>query len=170
LEEVPGLFVYLGKGAEATHPAQTILSVVAVFAAAFGVERLFFWYTAAFRRRLLSDQISGWREKMGKLFLRAGINGIAATLLIFFLFTKRNTAQRVPVATYLAAIVVVRMSPSACRPRRRLRKRSLQRPPSPAQRRPRWRNRPPRSRLPPKNNPVYRSGARTGAPPGLPRG
>ncbi|MDJ0784544.1 MAG: mechanosensitive ion channel [Desulfosarcinaceae bacterium] len=114
-EDVPGLFVYLGKGAKATHPAQTILSVVAVFAAAFGVELLFFWYTAAFRHRLLSDPITGWRTQVGKLLTRAGIDGvavlifIAATLLIFFLFTERNTAQRVLVATYLAAVVVVRI-------------------------------------------------------------
>jgi small-conductance mechanosensitive channel len=113
-EDVPGLFVYLGKGEKATNPARTILSVVAVFIAAIAVEMLFFWYTAAYRRRQLSETITGWRAKVGQLFARVGIDVIgimifiAATLLIFSLFLERTTAQRVLVATYLVAIVIVR--------------------------------------------------------------
>jgi small-conductance mechanosensitive channel len=117
LEEVPGLFAYLGRGeGRPVHPVRTILSVLVVFIAAFGVEMLFHWYTAALRQRIAADGSSKWRAKGGRLLLRSGIDAvsitvfIAATLGIFYLFLDHNHAQRVLMATYLVAIVIIRLA------------------------------------------------------------
>lgn len=117
LEEVPGLFAYLVEGGErSVHPVRTILSVLAVFAAALVVELLFFWYTAAMRQRIDADGSGNWRAKVGRLLLRSGIDAvsimvfIAATLGIFYLFLEHNHAQRVLMATYLVAIVIIRLA------------------------------------------------------------
>ena len=115
LEEVPGIFTYLGKGEKESNPVRAILSVIVVLVTGFMVELLFYWYTAGFRRRLESQSSEGWKSKTGALLLKVLVEFvsivifIAAAILIFYLFFERTNAQRVLVATYLSAIVVVRL-------------------------------------------------------------
>ncbi|MFZ0242665.1 MAG: mechanosensitive ion channel family protein [Desulfobacterales bacterium] len=111
---IPSLFSYLGTGERDANATKTILRAIAVFLAAFFIDFLFNRYTAAARRRLAATQPASWRAKIGALVLRGLLDlasicvFAAAVLVVFHLFRDRSTPQRVVVAAYLAAILIVR--------------------------------------------------------------
>jgi small-conductance mechanosensitive channel len=82
--------------------------------AAFFIEFLFNRYTATVRRRIAATPPVDWKAKMSALGLRGLLDLVsicvftAAVLVIFHLFLNRTMPQRVLVATYLAAVLIVR--------------------------------------------------------------
>jgi small-conductance mechanosensitive channel len=113
-EEIAGVFSFLGQGEHAGRSVfSVIFSVSLVFAAAFGVQWLFWLYTAATRRRIAAIPAAGWTAKVGALSLRALLDLIgiavfaAATLILFYFFLDRTMGQRLLTAAYLAAFVIV---------------------------------------------------------------
>ena len=113
--KVPPIFTYLGTGTDEkeSHPERTIISVVVLFAAAFGIVLLFHFLTTGTRRRL--ENIPGTKmttrlgASAGLALLRiAGMGLLAgATLTFFYIFLNHTEPQRVLVATYLVAILSV---------------------------------------------------------------
>ena len=115
-QEVFGVFTLLGVGERGTKSvASVILSVSAVLAAGLLIEWLFIFFTAAVRRRITSAVPSGWIAKIGTLSTRALLDFavivifIIAALAIFFFFLERTAGQRVLLATYLTAFVIVQV-------------------------------------------------------------
>ena len=114
MTEIPSLYTYLGKGERDANSTRVILSTIAVFLAAFFIDFLFNRYTAAVRRRIAATPPVDWRAKMSALGLRGLLDLVsicvfaAAVLVIFHLFLNRTMPQRVLVATYLAAVLIVR--------------------------------------------------------------
>ena len=112
-EAAPDIFTYLGTGEKAQNPFRTIMSVVAVFAAGLLITFFFHLYTRGARDRIETSAYTGWTGKLGALSLRALLDALTivvfgvATLAVFYLFLERNTGQRVLVASYLAAFVIV---------------------------------------------------------------
>jgi small-conductance mechanosensitive channel len=114
MTKIPSLYSYLGKGERDANSTRVILSAIAVFLAAFLIDFMFNRYTAAVRRRIAATPPVNWRAKMSALGLRGLLDLIsicvfaAAVLVIFHLFLDRTMPQRVLVATYLAAVLIVR--------------------------------------------------------------
>jgi len=114
MTEIPSLYTYLGKGERDANSTSVIISAILVFLAAFFIDFLFNRYTAAVRRRIEATPPVDWKAKMSALGLRGLLDlasicvFAAAVLVIFYLFLNRTTPQRVLVATYLAAVLVVR--------------------------------------------------------------
>ena len=114
MTQIPSLYTYLGKGELDANSARVIISAIAVFLAAFFIEFLFNRYTATVRRRIAATPPVNWRTKISALGLRALLDLVsicvfaAAVLVIFYLFLNRTMPQRVLVATYLAAFLIVR--------------------------------------------------------------
>ena len=112
--EIPSLYTYLGKGERDANSTRVILSTIAVFLAAFFIDFLFYRYTKALRRRIAATLPVDWRTKISALGLRGLLDLVsicvfaAAVLIIFYLFLNRTMPQRVLVATYLAAVLIVR--------------------------------------------------------------
>ena len=110
---IAGLFSLLGEGIDKDRSiTPVVLSVGLVFAGAFGVQCLFWLYTASTRRRLATKQNIGWSAKIGALSLRALLDltsivvFVGATLIFFYVFLDRSIGQRVFTAAYLAAFVI----------------------------------------------------------------
>ena len=114
MTQIPSLYTYLGKGERDANSARVIISAIAVFLAAFFIEFLFNRYTATVRRRIAATLPVDWRTKISALGLRGLLDLVsicvfaAAVLVIFYLFLNRTMPQRVLVATYLAAFLIVR--------------------------------------------------------------
>jgi small-conductance mechanosensitive channel len=114
MTQIPSLYTYLGKGERDANSAKVIISAIAVFLAAFFIDFLFYRYTAAVRRRIAATPPVDWKAKMSALGLRGLLDLVsicvfaAAVLIIFYLFLNRTMPQRVLVATYLAAFLIVR--------------------------------------------------------------
>ena len=114
MTQIPSLYTYLGKGERDENATRVILSTIAVFLAAFFIDFLFYRYTKALRRRIAATLPVDWRTKISALGLRGLLDLVsicvfaAAVLVIFYLFLNRTTPQRVLVATYLAAFLIVR--------------------------------------------------------------
>ncbi len=113
-DDSPSIFTYLGKGERGSNPLRSIFSVVAVFAASLIIDWFFRRYTLKARRRIENNPPVGWMGKIGGLSFRALLDFLSicvfaiATLSIFYIFLDRYTGQRVLVATYLVAFVIVR--------------------------------------------------------------
>ena len=111
--QIPSIFTYLGSGEKATHPERTIFSVVSVFAAAFAVVLLFRFLTTVARKRFESSAGSQFISKIGAsaglalLSIAGMVLFVGATLTGLYVFLDRTTAQRVLVAAYLVAILIV---------------------------------------------------------------
>jgi small-conductance mechanosensitive channel len=113
--KIPAIFTYLGTGTgeKESHPARTIISVVAVFAAAFVVVLLFRFLTTGARARLEGIPGTKMTTRVGAsaglaLLSIGGMVVLAgATLTFFYIFLNRSEPQRVLVATYLVAILSV---------------------------------------------------------------
>jgi small-conductance mechanosensitive channel len=112
-DDVPGIFTYLGTGERKSSPQKTIFSVVVVFAASFIITGLFRRYTRTARRRVEDHISTGWVAKIGALLFRSLLDFLSicvfviATLIIYYGFLDRTTGQRVLIATYLVAFVIV---------------------------------------------------------------
>ncbi len=112
--KIPSLYTYLGTGERDANATRVLLSAGAVFLLAFFTDFLFNRYTAAVRRRIEATRPADWKARIGALLLRGLLDlasicvFAAAVLVIFHLFPDRSTPQRVLVATYLAAILIVR--------------------------------------------------------------
>jgi len=112
-DDVPGIFTYLGTGDRKSTPQRTIFSVVIVFAASFIITWLFRRYTRTARRRVENHIPTGWMAKIGGLLFRSLLDLLSIcvfvvfTLLIYYAFLDRTTGQRVLIATYLVAFVIV---------------------------------------------------------------
>ena len=116
-QEISGLFAAFGKGERGTKTvASLILSVGAVLAAALLIEWLFFLYTSAARRRIASTHPVKWSAKIGTLTMRALLDFTAIVIFIvgglavFFVFLDRTADQRLIMATYMAALVIVQVA------------------------------------------------------------
>jgi len=115
-EKAAGIYALMGQGERGTKTVSgVIFSVAAILAAGLIVEWLFIMYTAAARRNVLSTTKAKWSAKIGSLAMRAVIDlgailvFIAAVLAFFFLFLDRTAGQRVLLAAYLAAFVIVQI-------------------------------------------------------------
>ncbi|MFO7687814.1 MAG: mechanosensitive ion channel family protein [Desulfobacterales bacterium] len=110
---VPSIFTYLGTGEKASHPARTIINVMTVFAAAFGLALGYLFLTAGSRRRIAGAPRTNWISRIGvsaglALMSIAGmVLFAAATLTFFYIFLDRTTPQRVLVATYLVVFLII---------------------------------------------------------------
>jgi small-conductance mechanosensitive channel len=111
--QVPTIFTYLGTGEKTSRPAQTIISVALLFAAAAGVLAAFLVLTAGPRKRLAAGSSAKLTSRLGAslglaLLSIAAMGVFAAAVLAFFYgFMERTTPQSVLVATYLVAILIV---------------------------------------------------------------
>ena len=111
--QIPSIFTYLGTGDKASHPERTIFSVVFVFAAAFAVVLLFRFLTAGIRKRIEGTPGSKFITRIGTsagialLSIAGMVLLVGATLTGFYVFLDRTTPQRVLVAAYLVAILIV---------------------------------------------------------------
>ena len=116
-QEVSGVFTLLGMGERGTKSVvSVILSVSAVLTAGLLIEWLFIFFSAAVRRRITSSVPSGWIAKIGTLSMQALLDSAAIAIFIitalagFFLFLERTAGQRVLLATYLTAFVIVQVA------------------------------------------------------------
>jgi small-conductance mechanosensitive channel len=113
-QEISGLLAFLGSGERGTKTvANVILSVAAVLATALLIEWLFILYTSAARRRIASTRPVKSSAKIGTLTMRALLDFsaivifIVGVLAVFLVFLDRTAGQRVLMATYMAALVIV---------------------------------------------------------------
>jgi moderate conductance mechanosensitive channel len=113
-QEVSGVVAFLARGERGTKSlAAVILSVGAVLAGALLIEWLFMLYRAKARSSIGSTVPAGWSAKIGVISMRALLDLAAiiifviAALVLFFLFLDRTPGQRVLLAGYLAAFVIV---------------------------------------------------------------
>jgi len=115
IQQMSGLFAYLGKGEPDSLPTRSIFSILIIFAIAYVIELLFRWYSTPFRSRLESGTRIALLGKIGRLILRALIDMIstlifiAVAILCFYFFFENTHALRILLATYLTAIVSVKI-------------------------------------------------------------
>ena len=114
-DEMPHLYRLLGKAEdkEKADPFTTIMGVVGLFVASLFIV-LFFHRTAASSYRRIENATSvNMKSRVGGLALRALLDILfmfiftIVTLALFFIFMDRTGPQRVLVATYLAAFLIV---------------------------------------------------------------
>jgi small-conductance mechanosensitive channel len=115
VNDLPGLFTFLGRGENEKKPDafKTILAIVLLFAVSLAITGSFAWFVGASFQR--AEKFSSERSKgrFGGLALRALFDLFSifiltvVTLAIFFIFMERNTPQRILVATYLSAFLIV---------------------------------------------------------------
>ena len=112
-QQLEGIYAFLGRGERGTKSvARVIASVAGVLAGALLIEWLFVLYTAAARRRITSNEPSGWIARIGSLASRALLDFtaivifIVAAVILFFLFLDRTPGQRVLLAAYLAGLAI----------------------------------------------------------------
>ncbi len=114
-EDLPKIYKLLGKGEDREKPdaIKTIASVVGVFLVSFTI----LWFsrrsTAATYRRIGNAASVNMRARLGGLALRALLDLLfififtIVTLALFYIFMDRTGPQRVLVATYLAAFLII---------------------------------------------------------------
>jgi small-conductance mechanosensitive channel len=115
LDTLPGLFTFLGRGENEEKPDafKTILGILLLFAVSLAITWSFGWFTGASYRRVEKSSSESLKARIGALALRAALDFFSicvltvATLAIFFIFMERNTPQRILVATYLSAFLIV---------------------------------------------------------------
>ena len=113
-QKAAGIYALLGQGVRGTKTVSSVIfSVAAILAAGLIVQWLFIWYTTAARRHDIPAAGVKWSTKIGSLAMRAVTDFgailvfIVAVLVFFFIFLDRTAGQRVLLATYLAAFVIV---------------------------------------------------------------
>jgi small-conductance mechanosensitive channel len=115
-QRVTGIFNYLAEGQTDFNPMHAIASVLTLFVAAFAVELIFRWYSKPFRGRIPWETPAAFLDKIGRLLLKTVIDlistliFIAGVVLFYHLFFERTQALRMLVATYLSAIVAVKLT------------------------------------------------------------
>jgi small-conductance mechanosensitive channel len=114
-EDLPRIYKLLRKGERQEKPDafKTILSVIGVFLASFVILWFFRRLTATTYSRIEKATSVNMKARAGGLALRALLDILfmfifaIATLALFFIFMERSGPQRVLVATYLAAFLIV---------------------------------------------------------------
>jgi small-conductance mechanosensitive channel len=114
-EDLPRIYKLLGKGERKEKPDafKTILSVIGVFLASFIIVWFLRRSAAATYRRIETATSVNMKARVGGLALRALLDMLfmfifaIVTLALFFIFLDRTGPQRVLVATYLAAFLIV---------------------------------------------------------------
>ncbi|MGD9238437.1 MAG: mechanosensitive ion channel family protein [Desulfobacterales bacterium] len=114
-EDLPKFYRLLGKGEgqEKPDPFKTIASVIAVFLVSFGILWFLRRFTAATYSRIENATSVNMKARVGGLTLRALLDLLfmfifaIVTVALFFIFMERSGPQRVLVATYLAAFLIV---------------------------------------------------------------
>ena len=110
-----GFNALLGQLDPQGNPWRASMGVALLFLVAFAIELVFRWYSRAFRGRLAQDTPVAMSGKLARLAMAAVIDlvslliFIGAVIILFDLFYERSQAQPLLVATYLAAIVAVRV-------------------------------------------------------------
>jgi small-conductance mechanosensitive channel len=112
-DELPRVFAELTESEGEPHPVKTPASVIALFAASL----LVFWlsrrFTAPVMGRLETTPPINWLQKLGRLAFRSLLDIFSicvfalATLALFFLFLDHEGPERLVVATYLTAFLIV---------------------------------------------------------------
>jgi small-conductance mechanosensitive channel len=114
-EDLPKIFKLLRKGERQEKPDafKTILSVIGVFLASFVIVWFLRRSAAATYRRIGHATSVNMKARVGGLALRALLDLLfmfifaIVTMALFFIFLDRSGPQRVLVATYLAAFLIV---------------------------------------------------------------
>ncbi|MGD8881350.1 MAG: hypothetical protein PVI82_05655, partial [Desulfobacterales bacterium] len=114
-EDMPKIYKLLGKGERQEKPDafKTILSVIGVFLASLVIVWFFRRSAAATYRRIANATSVNMKARIGGLTLRALLDMLfmfifaIVALALFFIFLDRTGPQRVLVATYLAAFLIV---------------------------------------------------------------
>jgi small-conductance mechanosensitive channel len=114
-EDLPKIYKLLGKGErqEKTDAFKTIAGVIAVFLVSFVVVWFLHRSAAAIYYRIENATSVNMKARIGGLALRALLDllfmfiFVIFTLTLFFIFMDRTGPQRVLVATYLAAFLLV---------------------------------------------------------------
>jgi hypothetical protein len=114
-EDLPRIYKLLRKGERQEKPDafKTILSVIGVFLAGFVILWFLRRFTAATYRRIENATSVNMKARVGGLTLRALLDMLfmfifaIVTLALFFIFLEHSGPQRVLVATYLAAFLIV---------------------------------------------------------------
>ncbi len=114
-EDLPKIYKLLRNGERQEKPDafKTIASVIGLFLASFTILWIFRRFAAATYRRIGDATSSNMKARIGGLALRALLDILFmlifafVTLVLFFIFMERTGPQRVLVATYLAAFLVV---------------------------------------------------------------
>jgi hypothetical protein len=114
-EDLPKLYRLLGKSEDQEKPDafKTIASVIAVFLVSFGIVWFIHRSAAPTYRRIENATSVNMKARVGGLTLRALLDMLfmfifaIVTLTLFFIFMDRTGPQRVLVATYLAAFLIV---------------------------------------------------------------
>ena len=114
-EDLPRIYKLLRKGDRKEKPDafKTILSVIGVFLASLVIVWFLRRFTAATYRHIEKAHSVNIKARVGGLALRALLDLLfmfifaIVTLALFFIFMERGGPQRVLVATYLAAFLIV---------------------------------------------------------------
>ncbi len=114
-EEFPAIYKYMGDGEKSGKPVRAILGVVLVFAGAMLLDWIFRRYLLFARKRMVGSEQPSWSERLAQLAMRAVRDCFSigfftvAVIIISFVFLADTPGKRVLVASYLAAIVIVRL-------------------------------------------------------------
>ena len=112
-DELPKAFGHLTESEGEPHPIKTSASEIALFAVGLLVYWLFRRFTSAARQRLETTPPATWLIRIWRLTLRSVLDLVSmcvfalATLALFFLFLDYGGPERLVVATYLAAFLIV---------------------------------------------------------------
>jgi small-conductance mechanosensitive channel len=114
-EDLPNIYKLLRKGESQEKPDafKTIASVIAVFLVSFVVVWFIHRSAAATYRRIENAASANMKARIGGLMLQALLDMLfmfifaLVSLALFFIFMDRTGPQRVLVATYLAAFLIV---------------------------------------------------------------
>ena len=114
-EDYPAIYKFMGGGEKAGTPVKTILSVVLVFIGAMFLDWVFRRYLLSTRKKIVDSVPPSLPGRLGRLVLRAGLDSLSigvftvAVIIISYAFLANTPAQRILVASYLAAIVIFRL-------------------------------------------------------------
>jgi len=114
-EEFPAIYKFMGEGEKTEKPARAILGVILVFAGAILLDWAFRRYLRSARKKIAGSEPTSWPGRLASLALRAVLDGLSigfftvAVLVMGYVFLANTPGQRVLVAAYLAAIVLIRL-------------------------------------------------------------
>jgi small-conductance mechanosensitive channel len=114
-EEFPVMYKIMGKGEASGKPVRAILGVILVFAGAMLLDWIFRRYLLFSRKRIAGSEPPSWSGRLAQLAIRAVLDCFSigfftvAVFIISYAFLANTPGQRVLVAAYLAAIVLVRL-------------------------------------------------------------
>ena len=114
-EEFPAIYKFMGDGEKTGNPARAVWNVILVFAGAMLLDWVFRRYLLSARKQIEGTVPPSWSGRLARLTLRAVLDCLSigvftvAVIIISYAFLANTPGQRVLVASYLAAIVIVRL-------------------------------------------------------------